>query len=106
MSTIRELTFTAPSTFFRPILICRWLASKRQRAAMWFGGTELRAASDLSTGPPRPDCPCSCHQGGFNGVIGQDRLASLAELGLRVKLWLVAHISGRPQCHCWNYRTG
>jgi hypothetical protein len=42
------LSFIARFIFFLPISLSRWMASKRQGAAMWCGGTGLRAASDLS----------------------------------------------------------
>jgi len=47
--TIRELGFIQ-SRFTLPLsnLIYHWMASERQSIATWCGGTEIRAASNLS----------------------------------------------------------
>src|SRR5437588_8609701 len=49
-------------------LICHWMASKRQGIAVWCGGTEIPAASNLSIMPDRtgkgtPSCAERYHSG-------------------------------------------
>ena len=49
LSTVMEPCFTHQRITLSPSdLICHWMASKRQGIAVWCGGTEIPAASNLS----------------------------------------------------------